>query len=90
MLCPQCKEQMTTTVEDLDYTKLSDLRGKTVVLLGVTVHRCAHCSGVLADIPRLASLHRELVAADMLRVGRLSARYADGEWTISLPVGATR
>jgi hypothetical protein len=84
--CPGCGKRMVATIGDYDYTKLAALRGKTVTLGEVRVYTCT-CGEEYVEIPRMAALHRALVAADALTVKALRMFYEKKEgWTVVIPM----
>jgi hypothetical protein len=85
--CGKCDQPMRVSTDDLDYTKLAGLRGKTVILVDVVFFHCDGCgpSARLFEIPRMAALHRELAAAKAIRVKTLVGRFTDAdEWVFVL------
>jgi hypothetical protein len=76
---------MEKRVEDLDYSQLAGLRGRTVILQQITVHVCPRCKDQsFIEIPRLGSLTRELTAARALHLKKLRFEFVENEWVIVL------
>jgi hypothetical protein len=71
--------------EDVDYTSLADLRGKTVTLTDIKIYQCSGCGPVsrYIELPRWGSLHSELEACTGLRVKHLWCRFNGTEWAIA-------
>jgi hypothetical protein len=55
--CVRCGGELTSRVEDYPYTGC----GFTVILNGITVHRCASCGASAPSLPNVIGLHRAIV-----------------------------
>lgn len=85
MKCPTCQTSMLKLKEDVDYTRLAGLRGKTVTLTGLTIYQCKHCGPASSYIeyPRLGSLVRELEACRATLAKHVVGRFNGTDWTFA-------
>ena len=92
MKCLSCQKPMFTVIEDFDYSSLAGLRGVTVTLCDVTIHRCERCGPTFSfiEIRRIGDLIRVLEAARAIHVKQLWCTFGDDRddgWAIAFTPG---